>query len=350
MSAVTPLLNIKHLLKLIKIPLLTAIALVAFAGNSVLCRLALEQPQIDAGSFTLVRLVAGAVTLLLLVLLSALVRFMREPRLPAHTIQHTLKAAVCQGRWVDASWLFIYAVGFSYAYIVLGAGMGALILFGCVQVTLVCANLLAGQRLFKRQWLGLAIAFVGFSVLVMPGQATVHWLGFLSMGIAGVAWGLYTLAGRKTALSATTLSTSTTSTKATATATVSTTTQHNANAVQGNANPAVLITTGNFLRASVMGLCALPLLFTPLWQVHFSAQGLGLAVVAGAITSGMGYAVWYAVLPALSVLGAGILQLLVPLIAVVGGVIFVHEPITLPLLLAASMILGGILLVTLKKP
>lgn len=316
---------------------LTTLALIAFAGNSVLCRLALEDQLIDAGSFTAVRLISGAVVLMVLVAITLLYAHKKahtqapknaqsQPQNQrAKTPLAILSNALSYGHWAGALWLFIYAAGFSYAYIVLGAGMGALILFGSVQITLVVASLMAGQALRKRQWLGLAIAFAGFITLVMPGASRVNYGGFSLMAIAGVAWGLYTLAGRKPSSKATTAYT------------------------PKPVNLALLNTAGNFLRAGFMALCLLPLLWTPLWQLNMSSQGLWLAIAAGAITSGLGYAIWYAVLPHLSVIAAGVLQLLVPLIAVLGGVIFVGEHITFALLMAGGMILGGVLLVTFKR-
>lgn len=307
--------------------------LIAFAGNSVLCRLALEDGLIDAGSFTAVRIMAGALALISLIITATLHNYYQQ-----HTktkSEHNLLQAISQGltygSWPGAFWLFIYALGFSYAYIVLGAGMGALILFGSVQITLIVASLIAGHALFKVQWLGLGVAFTGFTTLVLPGSTTVNYLGFILMALAGVAWGLYTLAGRNAGVA----------------------NQNNNGSKntdqQAHTNLPLLNTCGNFIRAGFICLCLLPLLFTPLWQMHISTQGLWLAIAAGAITSGIGYAIWYAVLPHLSVISAGVLQLLVPLIAVLGGVIFVGERITPSLILAASMILGGVLLVTLKR-
>ncbi|WP_394202301.1 DMT family transporter [Marinagarivorans algicola] len=282
-------------------------------------------------------MIAGALALIGLIIAATLHSYYQQP--PKTKSEHSLLQAISQGltygSWLGAFWLFIYAVGFSYAYIVLGAGMGALILFGSVQITLIVASLITGQALLKTQWFGLAVAFTGFITLVLPGSTTVNYLGFILMAIAGVAWGLYTLAGRNSeAIN-----------------------QHNSEVKHrykydhkyAHKNLPLLNTGGNFIRAAFICLCLLPLLFTPLWQMQISTEGLWLAISAGAITSGVGYAIWYAVLPHLSVISAGVLQLLVPLIAVLGGVIFVGERITPSLILAASMILGGVLLVTLKR-
>ncbi|ETI61946.1 DMT family transporter [Marinomonas profundimaris] len=287
---------------LLRLYVFILLALFAFAANSVLCRLALADGLIDPADFTIWRLLSGAVTLALLCLLNG----WKGKDL-------SMKVIWQEGSWLSAMSLFVYALGFSYAYVTLETGMGALILFGAVQLTLVVMAVRAGQQLIWLEWLGLTIAFAGFVYLVLPTLSSPSLLGFVLMTLAGVAWGLYTWRGKI------------------------------------SAKP-LFATTSNFVRT-------IPLLLMALLIIHFyndepqSAQreGIFLAVTSGAIMSGLGYAIWYAVLPYLSASIAAVLQLLVPIIATVGGVIFANESITLHLIIATLSVLGGVLLVIMAR-
>jgi drug/metabolite transporter (DMT)-like permease len=271
---------------------LTTVALIAFASNSVLGRAALADGGIDAASYTNIRLISGALMLYVIV-----------------RVHGTQRRSASRGSWYGALMLFLYAICFSYAYITLETGTGALILFGAVQITMILSALLAGDRLHLAEWLGVVIAFGGFVYLVLPGVSAPPLVGALLMALAGVAWGLYTLKGR------------------------------------GSAHP-LLDTAYNFIRSVPFALGAALL---AVGSAHYSSQGIALAAASGALSSGLGYTVWYAALGGLSATQAAVVQLLVPVIAALGGVIFVAEPITLRLGVAAMLILGGILLVVLGR-
>lgn len=268
------------------------LALIAFAANSVLCRIALKNEAIDASSFTIIRLLSGSVVLLLII---AATRKIAETSV--------------KGSWVASSMLFLYAITFSYAYILLDTGTGALILFGSVQITMILLSLISGTRLHLIEWTGIAIAFTGFVYLVLPGVTKPSITGFLLMTIAGIAWGIYTLKGR------------------------------------GSKNP-LMDTTYNFLRTTP--LVALLAFFT-ISNVNYSSEGILLALLSGGITSGIGYTIWYIALGGLSSTQAAVLQLSVPVIAALGGVLFVSEAISFRLAVSATMVLGGILIVVLGK-
>jgi drug/metabolite transporter (DMT)-like permease len=278
----------------LKTTLLTTLALLAFAGNSVLCRLALGQGLMDAAGFTSVRLNSGAVMLVLLMLINR-----KSPqRLITLPDLRTLLGAI---------WLVLYAWCFSLAYVLLDTGTGALILFGAVQLSLLFSRIIKGHQPQLAEWLGVLLAFSGLVYLLWPALGTPTWPGFLLMAFSGVAWGLYTLLG------------------------------------QGSVQP-LRDTSRNFL-------WAVPLAILMLWWVpdgqQWTTQGVWLAVLSGALTSGVGYAIWYAVLPSLSATQAGVLQLLVPVLAAIGGVLFATEPFGMRLLLSAMAVLGGIALVIL---
>lgn len=275
-----------------KIFFYTGFALLAFAFNSILCRLALGAELIDAASFTLVRLVSGAVVLL------AISSFFGKRN-----------AALKQGSWLSAFFLFAYAICFSFAYISLTTATGALILFGSVQATMIVAALAGGERPGFLEWLGLLAALGGLIYLVFPGLAAPPLFSSLLMGFAGAAWGFYTLRGKK------------------------------------SANP-LADTTGNFFR-SVPMIAAASLPF--LSDFHWSARGILFAVLSGAVASGIGYTVWYAALKFHTATRAAILQLSVPVLAAVGGVILLSESVTVRLIIAAVLILGGIGLAILGK-
>jgi drug/metabolite transporter (DMT)-like permease len=268
---------------------LTAAAMLAFAANSLLCRLALQQASIDPASFASVRLVSGAL------MLAAIARWRRQPGV----------ASAARPDWLAAAMLWAYVACFSFAYLTLAAGTGALILFGAVQMTMFGVGLHAGERFTAAAWAGLGLAVAGLLYLVSPGLAAPDPLGAALMTAAGIAWGVYSLRGRR-------------STEPLAT------------------------TAGNFLRATPLAL-AVSLLFV----THFHAEpaGVALAIASGGLTSGLGYAIWYAALPGLSALRAATVQLSVPPLAAFGGVLLLAEAISLRLVLASLAILGGVALV-----
>lgn len=276
---------------LLKLTFLTCLALVAFAANSVLCRLALGNASIDAASFTAVRLVAAALTLLLVL---ALREQAFRPSVWARS-----------GSIKGAGYLFVYAASFSLAYVQLDTATGALILFGTVQLTMILVGLLQGQKLNAPEAVGLAVAFSGFVYLILPGLTTPSAVGFVLMMMAGIAWGFYTLNGR------------------------------------GSVTP-VLDTSANFIRTLPL---AVVLLLVFAQDIQITAAGFWLAVGSGAFASGIGYSLWYAALPALTAIQAGVFQLTVPLIAALGGIVFVGESLTVRLVLAGMLLLGGIGLV-----
>lgn len=277
---------------LAKTTILTGLALIAFAANSVLCRLALKDEVIDAASFTIIRLLSGAIVLFLIIISTQ-----KITRLSAN------------GSWLASLMLFVYAITFSYAYISLDTGTGALILFGSVQITMILLSLIAGDRLHYIEWAGVIIAFTGFVYLILPGVTAPSPMGFMLMAAAGIAWGIYTLKGR------------------------------------GSQNP-LMDTAYNFLRTIPLVIL---LTIITVSNANYSSEGILLALLSGGITSGIGYTIWYIALGGLSATQAAVLQLLVPIIAAFGGVIFAAEAITGRLTISAAMVLGGILIVVLGK-
>ncbi|BFM47932.1 DMT family transporter [Marinomonas sp. THO17] len=281
-----------------------SLALIAFAANSVLNRLALADDLIDPGSFTLWRLSSGAVTLLFLCWLKSLANSQEDTFIQ-------LKKGMTEGNWLSALALFAYAVSFSYAYVSLSTGMGALVLFAMVQLTLITLSIYSGQTLSRLEWLGLALAFAGFVYLLLPNVTSPSFMGFVLMSLSGVAWGLYTWRGKLS-------------------------------------KQALWTTTANFTRTLpillVVFLCLL-------WfgDSHVSRQGIALAVLSGAVMSGLGYALWYAVLPLISASMAAVLQLLVPIIATFGGIIFSGENMSFHLMSATLVVILGVLLVILGR-
>lgn len=269
---------------------LTVVAMIAFAGNSLLCRAALKHTTIDAASFTAIRLIAGALMLWLIVRSKS-----RKPSVA--------------GNWPSAFALFAYAAGFSFAYIKLPAASGALLLFGAVQATMISYGLWSGERFQKLQLLGLALALGGLLGLLLPGLSAPPLLESLLMLGAGVAWGIYSLRGK------------------------------------GAGDP-TSVTAGNFIRG-VPFAAALSLL--TLNSAALDPAGVGYAIASGALASGIGYAIWYTALPGLKASNAATVQLSVPVIAALGGIVFLGESMTLRLLLASAAILGGIALVILEK-
>ena len=266
--------------------MLTVLAMLAFAGNSLLCRFALKETAIDAASFTSLRLLSGAVTLWLIVYLRG-------------------GGRVTAGSWTSALALFAYAAAFSFAYISLPAAAGALLLFGAVQATMIGYGLWSGEHMSPRQWVGLVMALLGLVGLLSPGLSAPPLSGALLMLGAGVAWGVYSLRGR-------------------------------------GGGDATAVTAGNFVRAVPMAL-ALSLLARPVLSVD--VEGAWYAVVSGALASGVGYALWYRALPGLRPVSAATVQLSVPVIAALGGVMFLSEAPGVRLVLASLAILGGIALV-----
>lgn len=269
----------------IRTAVLTLIALLAFAGNSILCRLALGESSIDAASFTAVRLLSGAATLLV-------IAGYRHRGLPPSS----------RGDWVSAVLLFSYAAGFSFAYVSLSASTGALILFGAGQITMILGGLWLKERTLPLEWLGLVIVAVSMAILLFPGLSAPSPSGAALMAIAGSSWGLYSLRGR------------------------------------GSLNP-LETTAGNFSRTIPLTL-GMTLIIPGEW--HVSGQGVLLATVSGALASGIGYAVWYAALQGLTATRAATVQLSVPVLTALGAVIFLAETITARLSISTVIMLAGI--------
>ena len=294
--------------------ILTVVTMTAFAGNSLICRLALKQTSIDAASFTFIRIISGAIALWPIVefrrrlmvdrTTSPLVE--RSPNSPPVTRHSSLPQA---GNWPSALALFAYAAAFSFAYISLSAGTGALLLFGAVQATMIIWGLRQGEQLRARQWVGLAFALGGLVALLFPGLSAPPLGGSILMLSAGIAWGIYSLRG------------------------------------QASGDP-ISETAGNFLRAVPLA-AVLSVAFLP-WAI-LDRAGIGFAILSGAIASGVGYAIWYTALPGLKAASAATVQLSVPVLAAAGGILFLGESITVRLLFASVAVLGGIALVVMEK-
>lgn len=273
-----------------RVALLTFLTMIAFAGNSVLCRMALKQTGIDAATFTSIRLISGAAVLF------AIAKLFRAGQSG-------------RGNWISAFSLFAYAAAFSFAYTSLSAATGALLLFGAVQATMIGHGLWTGERLGAQQLAGLMLALGGLIGLMLPGLAAPPLGGSLLMLSAGCAWGGYSLRGRR------------------------------------GGDP-TLVTAGNFLRSTLFaGVLGLALHST----ANFDLPGIGYAIASGALASGLGYAIWYSVLPALKSTNAATVQLSVPVISALGGIVFLGEALTLRFALASVAILGGIALVIVSK-
>lgn len=268
----------------------TTLALIGFAGNSLLCRIALTTGGTDPASFTAIRLGSGAVALLLVASFRG-----RARRTP--------------GDWWSATALFAYAAGFSFAYVVLPTGTGALLLFGAVQATMIGYGVWSGERLGPRQIAGCALAVCGLVGLLFPGLTAPSPSGSLFMLAAGVAWGVYSLRGR-------------------------------------GAMSATGVSAGNFLRSVPLALFVSALTWP---RTSIDATGLLCAVASGAIASGLGYALWYAALPHLRAISAATVQLSVPVLAAAGGIAFLGEILTLRLVVSSVALLGGIGLVVLSR-
>lgn len=262
--------------------------MLAFAANSLLCRAALAGGHADAASFTTLRLVGGALAL-------GLLAWARERQVPPSRLA-----------WGSALALFAYAILFSLAYLLIPAGVGALLLFAAVQLTMIGAGLRAGERPRPLEWTGLGVSLAGLVVLTRPGLTRPDPLGAASMIAAGAAWGVYSLRGR-------------------------------------GAADAVAANTASFARAVPLALAA-SAVFALRAGARLTPEGAALALASGGVTSGLGYAVWYAALRGLSATRAAIVQLSVPLLAALGGVLVLGEAVSLRLLLASALILGGIAL------
>ena len=297
--------------------LLTTFALFAFAFNSILCRLALLGEEADAAGFTAVRLASGAFALGLISYLVARVRdmsgsegvssFGEDAR--SGIEDDTLPTGRVSASWPSAFFLFAYAVCFSFAYLGLTAGTGALILFGAVQLTMVAAAIFKGERPTPLEWIGLIVAVGGLVYLVLPGLASPPFISSLLMAAAGMAWGVYSLRGK------------------------------------GSRDP-LRDTAGNFARSL---LFAVPLIAIYIPVLHLTSRGWLFAVLSGALTSGVGYTVWYAALKYHTSTRAAVLQLAVPVIAAVFGIVLLGENATATLGIAGLMILGGIALALIGK-
>jgi drug/metabolite transporter (DMT)-like permease len=268
----------------------TILALIAFAANSVLCRVALRSGAIDPASFSTIRFASGALTLLLI-------------------SSFTGKRALPAGSWASAGILFLYAIPFSFAYTRLSAAAGALILFGVVQLTMITAGLWKGERPRPLQWLGMGLSIAGLAYLLLPGVGTPSWSGASLMSLAGFGWGAYSLRGR------------------------------------GAASP-LAQTTSNFVR-SVPLILSVSLLTIP--QFHIEGIGALFALMSGVVASGAGYVIWYSALRGLTATRAAVVQLAVPVLAAAGGIAFLGEILSTRLIIAAVMVLGGIGLALLRN-
>ena len=282
-----------------RIILFTTFALIAFAANSVLNRLALGANTIDASSYIAIRLISGAITL-------AIINSINKNEF------NSIKKAFINPNlmaFLPAFYLFLYGISFSFAYRSLNSGTGAFILFGTVQITMLSNALIKGERPPLAEWAGLIIAISGLIYLVFPGLSAPDPIGAFLMLIAGISWGFYTLKGR------------------------------------GIRDP--LETTAlNFIRSVPMILAVNLFTFN---NAHFSTEGVIYAFISGAITSGVGYSIWYAALRGLTTTQAALLQLFVPIIAALGGIIFLSESITIRLIYAGLLIISGVVLALFGK-
>ena len=279
-----------------RIFLLTAFAMLPLAANSVLNRMAIAGGHIGAVDFGTLRLFAGAVALALLCLL-----FRRGLRLGG------------KGRTLGVISLLLYMYGFSFAYNALDAGLGALILFGVVQITMFIGALVAGEALHSGRWVGAGLAFGGLIWLLWPGQdAEISLYHGVLMAAAGIGWGLYSLIGR-------------------------------------TSGDAMMSTAANFIIAAPLGLLLGWVLPAQGEIIAISGPGVALAVASGAVTSGMGYALWYSILPHIASSVAAVAQLTVPILALIGGMIFLDEALTMRFVIACLLVLGGVAISVLPR-
>ncbi|MCZ4309923.1 DMT family transporter [Vibrio atlanticus] len=290
--------------------MITFITLVAFAANSVLCRWALMDQTIDPLSFSIVRIISGALTLLILLTLSSHSKSREELVNNDKSVETKLKLPF---RFTSILSLLVYMFGFSFAYLELGAGLGALVLFVAVQFTMIAAHLLAGNRMSLLEWCGCLLSVSGLVYLLMPTDSTSSpdITSIILMALAGVGWGIYTLAGKKST-----------------------------NALQS--------TTANFAFSSLVILVLVSLLLVipnVASQISITEQGLIYAILSGSVASGVGYSLWYYVVKKLDTVVASIAQLSVPVIATLGGVLLLSEPVTMQFIISSTVILLGISLV-----
>jgi drug/metabolite transporter (DMT)-like permease len=280
----------------LRIILITVLALLAFAANSLITRFALQETSIDEASFIMLRVVSGALFLWLYL------SFKKNHK------------AYKAGTWLAAFSLFIYAVSFTYGYALIAAGTGALLLFGAVQLTMTIAGYREGERLNIIQITGFVLALIGLVILMLPGISSPSFMGALLMCISGVAWSIYTLQGR------------------------------------GASDPAAT-TAGNFIKAAPMAMLLWLIVYLSTNNtINLASDGVIYALLSGIITSGMGYIIWYSVLPELKATQAAIVQLSVPLLVTLAGALLLNESITMRVVFASSAILlGTILVLTFKK-
>lgn len=302
-----------------KATIYTTVALIAFAANSLFCRMALADDYIDAWSFTIVRLVSAAGCLGIIMMLHAS-HLQRQVRKMNDTSNGTLLVLSDKGSWLSSFTLVIYALCFSIAYVELDTGTGALILFSAVQLTMIGWGIYKKEQLSVLQWTAFIVAVAGFIYLMLPSAAIPSPLAAILMTISGIAWGIYSIRG-KTCVSP-------------------------------------LRATGfNFIRS----LIAVPiLLLVSLYYLdnmglatvnlnNVTTKGILLAGASGAIASGIGYSIWYTAMPLLKNTQAAIVQLCVPILAAILGVVFLSEQLSLPFVVASTVILGAVLTFTLSK-
>lgn len=291
-----------------RIFILTLLAMIAFASNSLLCRAALKESSIDPATFTFVRIFSGALALCLIISVRKMLTINTTATPLVDSFSNSAPVTGCSslryGNWISAVALFAYAAGFSFAYTSLSAGTGALLLFGAVQATMILQGLHKGERLNTIQIVGFIVAVTGLVVLVFPGLSAPPLIGSILMLGAGLAWGIYSLRGKER-------------------------------------NPAS-VTAGNFVRAVPFAV-ALSIIFLP-WT-NYNLAGITYAITSGAVTSGLGYVIWYSALPGLKTASAATVQLSVPVLAATGGILLLGEPITVRYMLASVAVLGGIALV-----
>jgi drug/metabolite transporter (DMT)-like permease len=303
----------------VRIFLLTLFAMIAFASNSLLCRAALKETSIDAANFTSIRIFSGAVVLWLIMQMRRLIVERTASPLVESSSSSSLvtrHSSLRNGDWISAFALFAYAASFSFAYNTLSAGTGALLLFGAVQATMILWGFGKGERLRAVQILGLLVALAGLIILVFPGLSAPPLIGSILMLSAGVAWGVYSLRGKIKDQS-------------------------------GSDGDAIAVTAGNFLRAVPFAALVSIVMIR---QARVDSLGFVYALISGAITSGLGYVIWYAALTGLKAASAATVQLSVPVLAATGGILLLGEPITLRYLTASIAVLGGIFLVVIERP
>lgn len=268
-------------------------ALIAFAANNLLCRMALGSHVIDPVSFTTIRLVSGALALIAL----------------SWVLGRSKTTSKTKGSWGSGFLLFVYAAAFSMAYVSLSTGIGALFLFGSVQMTMIVAAIKSGEKIGPMQWVGSTAAICGLFYLVLPGISAPNHLGAMLMCVSGIAWGVYSIRGKYVSAS-------------------------------------FAMTAGNFTRSAPMALIVSLIAFH---RVHLDAFGILLALISGIVTSGLGYVLWYMTLHRLTITQASVLQLTVPVLSTLGGIAFLSEQLSARLIIASAMILGGMVLTLVKR-